>query len=197
LNNDQYIRVARLDSMIKYYLQQPLGFSPHTEESQREALARVFDMRNPNREKLGVITATWRGEWPNVWVISKAELESVISALPKGSQADHVRDRLGLKWESGCAIVYVIYPHLFDEVRAFKPTSIDAHWNFDCYISSTSNDGWGKTFCLDGATGGFEERIHEIFQGLTDAFEPGILGTLMKDAEVDQQHLLAEAIRRV
>jgi hypothetical protein len=199
IEDDQYVRVLTIKDMITYYLHEPLKLHPELFEAEKEVQYKFYDAPLDERENLGVVEAAWTGNMAIVWVTSRSELETVISACKVAHEdpANTIRDRLGFSQLNDGQLVYIIYPEDFDRARVYMPTVLDANVGSLFYLSIASADGWGLSCCLHPHSPGLKERVHEAFTGgLTAEYEMKKIGEIKFPASPKFNHLVNEAIIR-
>jgi hypothetical protein len=203
LNGDRYVRILPLDLGIEYYFRHALTLSSSNREAEDEVLEQFFNPDKTKRKGLGLVREVWRGRMLNVWVMSKAQLDDVRSAVHEEQFANAVRDLLGFSELDEGTLVGIVYPADFTE--GYLPTTLDAHSGCHFFVTHDSAGAdWGLTCCLNITHAGhyfghdgFKERVHESFDGLTDAFHGEIIGEITEEPEPNWSYLLRVARSRV
>jgi hypothetical protein len=198
LLKDRYITILPLESMIEYYFRYALTLpSSSSFEAQDEILRNFFKPKKEDRKGLGIINRTWRGRMQNVWVTSKNQIDALRFATAEDKFANAVRDRLGFAELDEGTLVGIIYPANFDGLKAYIPTTLDAHAGCHFFIPFASvKSTWGFTCGLNSRSPGLSERVHQSFEGLTDEFESEMIGEITEEAMPDWVYLLEQARKR-
>jgi hypothetical protein len=174
---DRYARVMEIKGFTERYLAPTLPIPPNA-AGVREA-RRMLKRGLP----LGMLRSVWRGGLPNVWILSRGDLEKIRA----GSHPDHpgtvVNDALGLGFPDGGAddgrpeLLAVFYPEgLPDET--FQPTTFDCRWDqyLHLFVAMGKNNSWGETFSVSGDPPYCPERVHRAITGLNSSFVAEYIG---------------------
>lgn len=158
-----YVRILEMDSFITYYLAPTYGYSQAQDD--RVEIYNSFLKEGFDFTKLDDLDVEWTGERGRVWVLPRANFESII----KNHAADAatvLNDALGLGYSKGGGpsgkpeFVAVFYPEKFPE-KCRQPTFADAQWRRrGFYLSNGKDDAWGRTHSCSGLREPVPERVH-------------------------------------
>ena len=134
----------------------------------------------------------------NVWVTSLNQCNKLLKTVPPLKEADYIGNALGMDLSKGEILIYIKYPLKFAKVKFFKPTTLDAHWETHVFfLSNFSKKGCGMTCSSTTETKGLYERVHKAIHGLSKDFIGEKVGIISKRIEMDWNHFMQEAERRV
>lgn len=198
LTNNTYLRVLEIEDFADYYVRPSFSFLPYDPPDIKEIRRRYFKKRT----SLANIDNWYNGSYNRVWVMSKAEFNSICSSYPKHDHGSIFNDALGIGYKYGGGLkgkpemVAIEYPKNFSLVCK-QPTLLDSQWKIEpiWYISENNKDGWGRTQSCSGTYDGIKERVHSSFKNLSRKYFAVYIG-LSKTPMMNENALMNEAYYR-
>jgi hypothetical protein len=201
-NGDRYIRVLRMDDLVRYFMS-PTSYELEPTAPFEFEHTRKKYFEDKDQLSLGEFDRCWSGKRERVWVLPRQEYERLQAYAAEASKAlpTVLIDALGFGTPAGAAnqipeLVAVLYPPEIP-VHSAQPTAVDACWFCEggFYLSYRNEDSWGRTHSSSGTLPPVKERVHPKIEKLTDEYVAVRLGT-PSESSVDPESPLLDAYAR-